>query len=246
MSRASSASPRATRFVKKSEFSTSLAKLLPIEKGPLTGLPSGPFVLVGGGPWSDSLAHGISGFQSGLMKKSFRMTYGLDEKQAEQLAKKALDTPKGVHALSMLMGTGQPGEPIMGDMLFLYQVNSATKYLEDYEKHLAAMNESGNDLGKKDTEKKDTEKKDKDADAAPAKKLFPAKKTQVGGRPAVEYEMPAPPPPKFAPVPGFDEKMVKIFGPGGKIKTLLVAIDDHTIALSFTGRTPRSCGRSPR
>jgi hypothetical protein len=209
------------RFVKDSQFAASMAKLQPLEKGPLAGIPAGPFMLAGGGPWSDSVGQGMLAFQSDLMKKSFRMSYGLDEKQAEELAKKALDTPKGIHSLSMLMGTGQPGEPVLGSFLALYNVDDAAKYLDEYQKYIAAMNDSA-----------------KATDAASAKKLFTVKKTEVAGRPAVENEMAIPLPPNTAGVPNVEEKMGKLLGPGGKFKTVLVAIDDHTVALTFTGRAP--------
>jgi len=208
------------RFTKDSAFSASLAKLRPIEKGPLAGLPAGGFVLAGGGPWSDSLTGGMLAFQSELMKKSFRMAYGLDEKQAEQLAKKALETPKGIRTISMMVGPGQPGESLLGDVLVLYNVDNAPKFLAEYEKYCLAMSQPG-----------------KDADPA-AKKLFSVKKTEIGGRPALENEMAIPLPPRAAEVPGFEEKMGKLLGPGGKLKTLLVAVDEHTVALSFTGRAP--------
>ena len=39
-------------------------------------------------------------------------------------------------------------------------------------------------------------------------------------------------------MPGFEESMGKFFGPGGKLKTLIVAIDDHTVALSFGESSP--------
>ena len=145
------------RFTKNSDFAGSLAKLQPLEKGVLLGMPAGSFVLAGGGPWSDSVARNMMTFQFDQMKKSFEKTYGLDEKQADELAKKFLEMPKGVRSFSFVMGPGQPGEPPLSDTLALYNVDDAPKYLDEYEKYLGAMNEPG----------KDSEN---------AKKLFTAKK----------------------------------------------------------------------
>jgi hypothetical protein len=210
------------RFTKNSDFAGSLAKLQPLEKGVLLGMPAGSFVLAGGGPWSDSVARNMMTFQFDQMKKSFEKTYGLDEKQADELAKKFLEMPKGVRSFSFVMGPGQPGEPPLSDTLALYNVDDAPKYLDEYEKYLGAMNEPG----------KDSEN---------AKKLFTAKKTEVGGRPALEYEMALPSAPKSPGMPGMPdmaETMKKILGSEGKMKFLVVAIDEHNVAINLSGRAP--------
>ena len=200
------------RFRKNSEIAPSLATLRPIEKGPLAGMPAGPFVLAGGGPWSDLLSHGVLTLQSGFLKQTFRKTYDIDEKQTEELVKKSLEMPKGIHSVSLMMGVGQPGEPSFSDTLLLYHVDDAPKFLDEYAKYLATMNEPGKD-------------------AESAKKLFSVKRTKIGGRPALENEMVVSVPPKAAGIPGFDEKIGKLLGSEAKVKILLAAIDDHTVAL---------------
>lgn len=205
------------RFSKSSEIAASLAKLQPVVKDPLAGMPAGPFVLAGGGPWSDLLSRGVLSLQSGFMKQAFRKTYDIDEKQADELVKKSLEMPKGIHSVSLIVGTGQPGEQILSDRLLLYHVDDAAKFLDQYEKYLATMNEPGKD-------------------AQSAKKLFSVKRTKIGGHPALENEMAVSVPAKVAGIPGFDEKMGKLLGSEGKVKILLAAIDDHTVALSGRAR----------
>jgi hypothetical protein len=206
------------RFTKNSEFGPSLAKLPPVEKGPLAAMPAGPFVLVGGGPWSDSLVRNVLSFQSDFMKRTFRNAYDIDEKQADELATRFLEMPKGIHSASIVVGPVKSGEPPLSNTLALCDVDDAPKYLNAYEKYLAAMNEPGKDAGS-------------------AKKLFPLKRMEVGGRPALENEMETPLSAKAAATLGFGERIGKLFGSGGKMKILRVAIDDRTIAISFTGRT---------
>jgi hypothetical protein len=210
-----------TRFTKDSTFIASLAKLQPIEKGPLAGLPAGPFVAAGGGPWSDAITDALMGMQSDFMKKSFSMVYGLDEKQAEQFAKAIRETPKGLRSFSMLLEPGQPGAPIFGNMLALQKVEDSEKYLADYEKYVLKLNEAA-----------------KNPNATDAKNLISVKKTKVGEMQALETEMNIQQPPKAAALPGFQEKMAKIFGPGGKFKTTLVAVDKQTIVVSFADHAP--------
>ncbi len=206
------------RFTKSSDTGGSLAKLQPLEKGPLTGMPAGTFLFAGGGPWSDALARGILAFQADYMKKSFEKAYGLDEEQANELAKKSLDVPGGLHSFSFIMGPPESGEPVLGNTLALYDVDDAAKYLDGMEKYLNGMNPPGHDENDK--------------------KLFAAKKTEVGGRPALEYEMAIPLPKQAAMMPGFSEIMKKIYGSEGKMKFLVAAIDDHHVALNFSGRAP--------
>ncbi len=58
------------RFTKNSEFGPPLAKLQPLEKSPLAAMPAGPFMLVGGGPCSDSLVRNVLSFQSDFMSNT--------------------------------------------------------------------------------------------------------------------------------------------------------------------------------
>jgi hypothetical protein len=207
------------RFTKNSEFAASLAKLQPTEKGPLVGMPAGSFVLAGGGPWADSLSRSILSFQSDIMKRTFRKTYGISEKEAEALAKKSMEMPGSIHSVSFLMGPGQPGEPIFSDTLVNYTVDDAPKFLDQYAKYLSAMNAPGKEADK-------------------AKQLFSVKKTEVGGRPALENEVAVPVPSEAAGVPGLSEGIGKLFGSEGKMKILLVAIDEHNVVINFAGRAP--------
>ncbi len=96
-------------------------------------MPAGPFVFAGGGPWADALSRSMLSFQADTMKKLFQKSYGIDEKQAEQLAKKSLEMPGGIRSVAFMMGPGQPGEPLLGDMLAIYNVDDAPKFLDQYE-----------------------------------------------------------------------------------------------------------------
>ena len=210
-----------TRFTKDSSFAATIAKLQASGKSPLLGMPGGQFMAAGGGVWSNSLTQGIVTSLTGLMKQIFGMAYDLDDKKAEELAKTLLDMPKGLRSLSVMIGPGQPGEPILSDMLVLYGVDDAKKYLDEYEKFIGAFDEAG-----------------KDGKAASEKKVFAMKKTEVGGRPALETEMSLALSAKIKDTAGFEESIGKFFGPGGKLKTLIVAVDEHTVAISFGDSGP--------
>ena len=64
------------------------------------------------------------------------------------------------------------------------------------------------------------------------------KKIKVEGLPALEMEMEIPQPAQAEQMPGFDDTMSKMFGPGGKMKFFLVAVNEHTVALSLTSHAP--------
>jgi hypothetical protein len=208
-------------FAKDSTFAASLAKLSPDKTGPLVGIPGGPFVVAGGGACSDSLLQEMIGLQATFMKQSVRTLYDLDDKQADQFLKTILDLPKGVRSVSLMLGPGQPGEPILSDTVAIYGVENAKKYLEDYENYLQAFNGPA-----------------KDAKTPNAKKFVSVKKTEISGRPALETEMSLPLSAKAKDAFGLEETMGKIFGPGGKYKNLAVAVDDHTVAISFGNSGP--------
>jgi hypothetical protein len=210
-------------FTKDSSLAASLAKASASEKGPLVAMPGGPFVVAGGGACSDALLQEMLGVQVNFMKQSFRTIYDLDDKQADQFLKSILDFPKGTRSISMMIGPGQPGEPILSDMLALYRVENAKKYLEDYEKYLQTLNGIV-----------------KDGKAPDAKKFVSVKKTEIGGRPALETEMSLAVAARAKEMEmfGVQDAMSKIFGPGGKYKNLAVAVDDQTVAISFGNSSP--------
>jgi hypothetical protein len=208
-------------FAKDSSLAASLAKQSASEKRPLVGMPGGPFAVAGGGACSDALFQEILGVQVNFMKQGFRTIYDFDDKQADQFVKSILDFPKGTRSISMMIGPGQPGEPILSDMVAIYGVENAKKYLEDYEKYLQTLNGIA-----------------KDSKTPDAKKFVSVKKTEIGGRPALETEMSLAVAAKAKEAPGFEETMGKIFGPGGKNKNLAVAVDDHTVAISFGNSSP--------
>jgi hypothetical protein len=161
-------------------------------------------------------------FQGDFLKRIYQKAYNLDEKQADQFVKACMDFPKGLRSFSMMVEPGQPGEPILGGILGIYGVEDAKTFLANCEKYFQTINDSVGKTGKGEE----------------SKPFYTFKKSEVGGRPALEIETAIPLSSNVKQVPGAEKMMEKLYGADGKIRFLYVAVDDHTLAMSFGGHAP--------
>jgi hypothetical protein len=210
-----------TRFASGSAVAAKLGTIRPAKQSPLAGLPGAPFAIAGGGPWSDSM-QGELILKSPLVKQSFRQMYGLDDKQIDEMNDIIIkNAPKGIRGFSMTMGAGRDDEPILHEMAGVYRVDDAAGFLDAYQKYCEAIREFENKAN------------------SPKLKIAPTvKKTEMSGRPALELEMAFPP--EVSQAPGFGEKMSKLFGSEGKMRFVLIAADDHTVAYTVADEKPVS------
>jgi len=194
-----------------------LGQVKPPEGNLLAGLPEGPFVFALAGVLPESAGECLMQFSAEIMKAAPGL-YGLNGQQVDKLIDISRQSMKRFRGMSMMMGVGQPGDPIYSNFAIVETVDDSKAFLAEYRKTIEVMNELLKDA--------------KNSILGPSK----LEEVEVGGTPALELTMKIPTPPTAANVPDFDELMKKLFGPGGEIVVFFAAADDHTIVASYTGK----------
>jgi hypothetical protein len=215
------------RFVKDSKVGESLAAIQPADKDLMAGLPGGPFFFAGGAVTPEPLMKQLAALGTAFLQKNFSR-YGLSPEQAEQLAKNSMQTLEQMRTLSLVMKTGKRGEPIYSNMFGTIRVANAPQYLAQYEKQMEAQNR--------------ILKEAKDGILKPME----VKKTEIGGRPALEVEVtiPLPKTDGEGPMQEMQQSMMQaMFGPNNKMKIYLTAANETTLVMGY-GTTPEKVGEA--
>jgi hypothetical protein len=210
------------RFVKDSKFGESLAAIKPADQDLMAGLPGGPFVFAFGGPTPEPLMKRLTAMGAGFVQECFSR-YGVTPEQAGQLAKISLQSLEQTRALWLVAKTGKRGEPIFGNIFATFRVDNAPQHLEQYEKDTEAQNRIVK--GAKQS----------------GVKFAEVKKTQIGGRPALEVEETVPLTKAESEDPAQQAMMQAWFGPNYKMTTYLAAANETTVVEGL-GTTPQKVG----
>ena len=181
----------------------------------LAGLPSGPFVIAGAGAISEKIGEALIDFSVGIMKAAPQL-YGIDEEQAVEMGKISRDSMRGIRGMGMLMGVGEPDGTLLDGMAAVMKVDDSQEYLTNYQKTIQAMNELA----------KETE--------GTVFSGMELEKVQIGDLSALKLTMKIPVAPQAKQMPGYDEMMKTLFGPGGSITAYIAAADEETIVSVYT------------
>ncbi|MBN2474478.1 MAG: hypothetical protein JXB62_07710 [Pirellulales bacterium] len=194
-----------------------IAEIETPEQDLLRGLPRRPFVVAGGGHLSEKTLEVMMRLSIGVIKAAPQM-YGLDEQQADELAKISTRSMQGVRGMAMMIGVGKAGDPVYNDIAFVMTVDDAQAYLARYKETIEAMNRLVEGV---------------ERSILKGTKLT---EIEVAGGPALQVSMEVPLAPGVEEMPGYDRMMQTFFGSGGKITAFLAAADDHTIVASYTNK----------
>lgn len=199
----------------------------PVAGGPLAGLPSGPFVMAGGGAISPAMTQAMMGFGLEMMK-SMKEMYGLDEDQIDRMIELAQPTTEGLQGMAMVMGIGQPDEPLYAAMAAVMRVDDTSEYVEKYRAYIKGVTEM----------------------LADSEGSFMSDMTveeiTIDGKPGFVTEMGMPITPGLADIPEMaamqEAMMEKMFGPGGRVRIYFLVADEHTLVMSYVN--PRQAERA--
>jgi hypothetical protein len=200
------------RFVAEGGAAAVLAEAKPGDGKQLQGLPGGQFVFALGGSTSKALGERLLAFSLNVMKENSKL-YGLTPEQAVKVVEISRESMARMQGFAMEMKVGKRGEPIYGNMYGTIRVDNAEKYLAEYEKQMAAMN--------------DLLKNAKGGLMKPTA----VKKVEIEGKPALQMEMVIPIP--GADLPGMDKFMDALLGQGGKATIYLTAADERNVVFSY-------------
>jgi hypothetical protein len=202
-----------TILEKGSGLAKSVGSVAALEGGPLMALPSGSFVMAGGGPFPESAYKAMNHFSMQMIKAAAK---DAPEEKLKKLDEAAAQMSKGVRGMTFVMGAPKAKEAILAAASGTIIVDDAKAYLDGYEKGLLAMNAVLKDV------------------KALNGMSYDIKKMQVGGVPALEVVTDMS---KVAEDGGDQAKkmMETMFGPGGKMTVMMAAADNKTILMRYTG-----------
>ena len=202
------------RFAKGGQFREALAGVKPIPNALIERLPGGAFVFAVAGGLPETSGKALIGASMELMKQN-RGLYGLSAEQVDKLAKVSADTTSSISKMAVVMKPPKRGEPLYSNVFGVFEVDDAATFLKKYEKHLTEAN----------------------AIAKEAKSALLAattfKRTEIGGRPALEMQMTIPMPKSAVTIPNQEQLMEKFIGPGLKATTYVATADDKTLVFGF-------------
>lgn len=183
----------------------------------MAGLPEGPFVFAGGGPYPASWVKELGGFYTNMMK----MYMGLGEipeADAERFAKLMTESIKGLRSMGMMMGTIEPGESMYSNMIATMQTDDAQKYLATYGR---VVREMGELFKKGDKPLMSFDAEDIEIDGIKALKITMDMSFMFG-----QQEMP----------PEAEKMIETMIGAGGKLDMYAAAADDTTVILTYVSK----------
>ena len=179
----------------------------------LAGLPSHPFVIAGGGSLSESWSTTIAKFSRHIME-DMPNVYGLDDLEAAQwdkLEESYNSLAKGVQSFSMIMFPGEKEQPFFSNVFGTMRVEDADTYLESYQETAKIWNEI------------------MAASTSDIKYEYEVNPITVAGMQGREIIADVAAAARDERNEGFDWLLESMFGKDGKLRTLLIAADKHTI-----------------
>ncbi|MHB1033612.1 MAG: hypothetical protein ACYC35_16580 [Pirellulales bacterium] len=205
------------RFVPGGSWARLAAQVQPAKESLLAGLPTGPFVVAGGGTISESIWDPMMAFSMDMMK-SMHDFYGLSEEQIEQMPKISLAAMKRVRSISMVLGVGPSGVSPYSKLVVVMRVDNTDAFMADYEK---SIKEYG-----------------KFARNAHSTILQPieVEKGEIDGTAALQFTTKAPQMPTAQQTPQYSKMMEVFFGPGGRLTAWVVPVDEHTVVAGYVSK----------
>ena len=183
----------------------------------LAGLPQGPFVFAGGGPYPASWAKELTGFYVNMMKMYMGMG-AIPEDQAKKFAELTEESMKGLRSMGLMMGTVEPGESLYSNMIATIDTDDAQKYMATYGR---VVGEMGEIFKKADNPLMTFEAEDIEIDGIKALKMSMDMSFMFG-----EQEMP----------PEAKKMIETMIGAGGKLDMYAAAADDNTVIITYVSK----------
>lgn len=183
----------------------------------MAGLPQGPFVFAGGGPYPASWVKELTGMYTNMMKMYMGMG-DIPADQADRFAKLIAESIKGLRSMGMMMGTVDPGESMYSNMIATMQTDDAPKYMATYGRVVREMGEvfknADNPLMKMEAE-------EIEIDGIKVLKVTMDMSFMFG-----QQEMP----------PEAEKMIEAMIGEGGKLDMYAAAADDDTVILTYVSK----------
>lgn len=182
----------------------------------LAGLQAGPFVVAAGGVIPPGTMEHMMKFSVQMMQN--QPMFKLTPEQAKRYAELSTGAMSGAQSMRMLVGVAEPGTGLYGNTSSVMTVDDSKRFLEGYEKSLAAMREFAQES------------------KSAAIPVATSQRIMLGETEALEVSMDLPDMKQFMPPGSPDpQKMMQLFvGGDGKLKIYIAPADEHTVVMAYT------------
>jgi hypothetical protein len=192
-----------------------VTKIAPCKENLLSGLPAGPFVLAAGVAVPPAAVDAFRAPYAELLGSITRAA-GMSPGQTEQLLNGSLEMFKSIRTHAFVLQAGR-AEPIYGDAIAVTRVESAKKFLADYERHMKAYPGAA--------------KKPGDKLAAGLPLAVAVRRMEIQGMPGLEIELQT----ATGALPGV-KGLDRLIGRGGKLTALVAAADEKTVLTGYVAK----------
>ena len=208
------------QFTKDGTWAQWTATAKPTTENLLAGLPAGPFVAAMGGVVPPGAMEHLMKFSVKMMQN--QPQFKLTPEQAQKYVELSKGMMSGVRSMRMVLGVPDPGTGLYGKMLAVMTVDDSQRFIQGYEKSLAAMSEFA------------TETK------SPAIPVAKTKRIKLGETEVLEVTTDLSNMSKLTPAGGQDpQKMMKLMlGSSDTLKAYVAPADEHTIVMVYTSIEP--------
>ncbi|MHB8955585.1 MAG: hypothetical protein ACYC4U_21625 [Pirellulaceae bacterium] len=205
------------RLVPGGSWAHLAAQLQPGEERPLAGLPSGPFVVAGGGTIPEGIWDPMMAFSLDMMKKMHDV-YGLSEEQIEQMPQTSLAAMKRVRSMSMVLGVGPKDASPYSEAVVLMRVDNTDAFMADYETSIKEYAQFAREA------------------QSPLLQPIEIEKSEIDGAFALQFTTKAPQMPMTQQTAQYSKMMEVFFGPDGTLTGWVVAVDEHTLVAGYVNK----------
>ncbi len=184
----------------------------------LKGYPDQPFVFAGGGSFQGEWVSRITEMSVNLMQQMPEL-YGLQDASKDQwneLRESYREATEKMLSGSMIMLPGEKGEPLSSNMFGVFQVDDANAYLESYRKSVNLW------------------RKLMEGSTSDIKMDYQLKELTVGDHKAYELEVDVASAAQDPNVPMFNWMLESMFGEDGKVRSLIVAVDETNLVFGMS------------
>jgi hypothetical protein len=205
------------RFVPGGSWARSVSQFQPPKEDLLAGLPSGPFVMAGGGAVPEGIWDSFLAFSVEMME-SMHEVYGLSKEQASQMPMTSLAAMKQVRTISMVMGAGPSNASLYSKLVAVMRVDDAAAFMADYERAFKDYGEFTRKVN------------------SPMLPPLEVAKSQFDGSPALQFTTKIPQIPAAQQTPQQSKIMAEFLGPSGELTGWVAVADQHTVVAGYVNQ----------
>ncbi|MGA2622004.1 MAG: hypothetical protein ABSF26_30760 [Thermoguttaceae bacterium] len=203
-----------TQMLPGGSWAEFIARIEPGRADMLAGLPDVPFIVAGGGTFSQAAWEAMMKMSLHMME-SMPDLYGVSPEQIREVSSAMPAMYQGIRGMSMLLGQIEEGSTLFAKTVALMRVDDSEAFLARYEKSARQYSQVLEKIN------------------SPVLQPPKIERIEIDGAPALRLTMKVPQPLAGQRPPQAEQMMKVIMGPEGKVAACLAPGDKHTVVLGY-------------